>query len=158
MLPVGTTGEGAPGHQPPTTEASEEVQLAPTPTPVVSTFLHYFYKYLAFAQYSATTLSTHTWPCNELGLIFPFVHRHPALKHCMPRGGSRRQRRSHRRRWRRRRRPSHLPPRSGKRVTPLGMPCYFFLHTVQCGVRVTLLHLVRGILSSPLLFYCRSDC
>ena len=39
MLPVGTTGEGAPGHQPSTIEVSEEVQLAPTPTPQVSTLL-----------------------------------------------------------------------------------------------------------------------
>ena len=34
--PVGTLGEGAPGDQPPAVD--EEVELAPTPTPVVSTF------------------------------------------------------------------------------------------------------------------------
>ena len=39
LLPVGTTGEGAPGDQPPTAVMSEEVQLAPTPTPQVSTLL-----------------------------------------------------------------------------------------------------------------------
>ena len=37
VLPVGTTGEGAPGHQPSTAGVSEEVQLAPTPIPQVST-------------------------------------------------------------------------------------------------------------------------
>ena len=37
VLPVGTTGEGAPGHQPPARDEEMEV-LAPTPTPVVSTF------------------------------------------------------------------------------------------------------------------------
>ena len=39
VLPVGTTGEGAPGDQPPTAMTSEEVQLAPAPTPQVSTLL-----------------------------------------------------------------------------------------------------------------------
>ena len=39
MLLVETTGEGAPGHQPSTAVMSEEVQLAPTPTPQVSTLL-----------------------------------------------------------------------------------------------------------------------
>ena len=38
VLLVGTTGEGAPGDQPPTVMMSEEVQLAPAPTPQVSTF------------------------------------------------------------------------------------------------------------------------
>ena len=37
MLPVGTTGEGAPSDQPPTAVMSEEVQLASAPTPQVST-------------------------------------------------------------------------------------------------------------------------
>ena len=36
VLLVGTTGEGAPGDQPPVID--EEVEPAPTPTPVVSTF------------------------------------------------------------------------------------------------------------------------
>ena len=36
--------------------------------------------------------------------------------------------------------------------TPFSMLCYCFFHTVQCGVRVILLHLVRGVPSSPLLF------
>ena len=39
ILPVGTTGERAPGHQPPTAVMSEEVQLAPAPTSQVSTLL-----------------------------------------------------------------------------------------------------------------------
>ena len=39
VLPVGTTGEGATGHQPFTIKASEEVQLAPAPTSQVSTLL-----------------------------------------------------------------------------------------------------------------------
>ena len=39
VLLVGTTGEGAPGHQPSTAGTSEEVQLAPTPIPQVSTLL-----------------------------------------------------------------------------------------------------------------------
>ena len=87
VLPVGTTGEGAPGHQPPTARVSEEVQLAPTTTPQVST-LTLFYRYLALAQYSAKTLLTPTWPCKELGLILSFVHRPTALKHCKQRGGA----------------------------------------------------------------------
>ena len=40
MLLVGTTGEGTPIDQPPAT--NEEVELAPAPTPVVSTSHHYF--------------------------------------------------------------------------------------------------------------------
>ena len=36
MPPVGTLGEGAPGDQPPAVD--EEVEPAPTFTPVVSTF------------------------------------------------------------------------------------------------------------------------
>ena len=39
VLLVGTTGEGAPGHQPSTIKVSEEVQLAPAPTPQVNTLL-----------------------------------------------------------------------------------------------------------------------
>ena len=39
VLPVGTTGEGAPGHQPSTAKVSEEVKPAPTPTPQVSNLL-----------------------------------------------------------------------------------------------------------------------
>ena len=39
VLPVGTIGEGAPGHQPSTAKVSEEVQLVPTSTPQVSTLL-----------------------------------------------------------------------------------------------------------------------
>ena len=37
------------------------------------------------------------------------------------------------------------PPSQEQEVSiPFSMLCYCFFHTVQCGVRVTLLHLVRG--------------
>ena len=65
VLPVGTTGEGAPGGQPPATGSSEEVQPAPSPTPEVSTFQHYFTSTLPLAQHSAETLSTPILPCEE---------------------------------------------------------------------------------------------
>ena len=48
------------------------------------------------------------------------------------------------------------PPTQEREVsTPFSMLCYCFFHTVQCGVRVTLLHLVRGVPSSQILFDCR---
>ena len=85
VLPVGTTGEGAPGDQPPTAVMSEEVQLAPTPTPP-SKYSFTCCWYLALAQDSAKALLAPTLPCKELGLIFSFVHRPTALKH--QRGGA----------------------------------------------------------------------
>ena len=62
---VGTSGEGAPGDQPPAT--SEEVQPAPAPNPEVSTLQHYYTGTLPPAQYSAEILLTPILPCEELG-------------------------------------------------------------------------------------------
>ena len=86
MFPVGTTGKGAPGHQPPTAGVSEEVQLAPAPTPQVSTLL-LVAGTLPVHSTVVKALLAPTLPCKELGLIFSFVHRPTALKHRKQRGG-----------------------------------------------------------------------